>query len=936
MISINTKYRMKMFTLIRHFVLVTILFTLPYSSIFAQSVTVSSTNRGMVQTEMPLSPVEAEDYGKWEQLSAGVLSPYGKWIAYQIRRVNEENELRVHNLEKRTLTVYPYGAGAVFSDDGTWMAYTISHSEQERKKLESQKKPVRNKLGIINLDTGDKSIIDNIASFSFSGDGAYIVMKSYKPEGAAGDGVNIILRDLSTGVDMGFGNISEYAWQEAGTILAMIIDAEGKTGNGVRIYDPSDNRIRTLVSESTRFTGLQWREKEDDLAVLQEIEDELYEDPTHKVLAWSNLAGDTQSMVFNPAEVSNFPGDTRVVSSRNLAWSDDGMSIFFGTQDWVRKPGKSDDSDDETDDEETANVEIWHSKDVNVIPEQKLRAERFRNRNFLAVWHMENNKIIQLGDELTENVSLIEGDIHAVGTDDTPYEFSGMFGRSYVDMYIIDVASGDKTKIKEKIQYNFGSSPGGKYLLYLEKDDFWTYNIQTKTHTNITSKIRTSFINKEYDHPVEQKPAFGRAGWTEDDNAVLLYDKYDIWQVPMDGNKATNLTNGEKDKIRHRYVSLDRDEEFIDILKPYYVSTYGEWSKNSGYSVVTGGDDVSSLVWQDNNVGRLIKAEKAEVFAYVAQDFDDSPDYFTVTGDWAETRQVSETNPFQKDYAWGRSELIEYKNSQGRNLQGALYYPAGYEEGKSYPMIVYIYEFLSQNVHRYVTPSERSTYNTSVFTSKGYFVLQPDIVFKIRAPGRSSISTIESAVKKVLKTGMIDPERLGLMGHSWGGYQTAFGVTQTDIFAAGVAGAPLTNFFSMYGSVFWNSGVPETGHFETGQERMDVPFWEDVDAYIKNSPVFSVENLNTPLLMEFGDKDGSVDWHQGLEYYNAARRAGKDLVMLVYPGENHSVRKKANQIDYHHRILEWFGHYLNGEPAPKWISEGLSYVDQQKANKNGG
>ncbi len=180
---------------------------------------------------------------------------------------------------------------------------------------------------------------------------------------------------------------------------------------------------------------------------------------------------------------------------------------------------------------------------------------------------------------------------------------------------------------------------------------------------------------------------------------------------------------------------------------------------------------------------------------------------------------------------------------------------------------------------------------------------------------------------------MIDPSRLGLIGHSWGGYETSFVSTRSDLFAAAVAGAPLNNFFSMYGSIFWNTGIPETEHFEVGQERMEVPFWEDVDAFIRNSPIFGIQNLKTPLLMAFGDKDGSVDWHQGIEMYNAARRAGKQFVLLVYPGENHHVLRKPNQIDYHRRILEWFDHYLRGAEAPKWITEGVPYLEQQKEKK---
>jgi dipeptidyl aminopeptidase/acylaminoacyl peptidase len=299
--------------------------------------------------------------------------------------------------------------------------------------------------------------------------------------------------------------------------------------------------------------------------------------------------------------------------------------------------------------------------------------------------------------------------------------------------------------------------------------------------------------------------------------------------------------------------------------------------------------------------------------------------------DLADARQVTATNVFQEDVSWGRSSLVDFRTSRGERLQAALFQPAGYVAGKKYPMIVYVYERLSQGVHSYSVPSERSPYNPAVFTAQGYFVLQPDIVFRPRDPGLAAVDCVTSAVKAALATGMIDPARVGLVGHSWGGYEASFIPTQTDMFAASIAGAPITNLLSFYGAIHWNEGLPEPAHFETGQARMDVPFWMDLPAYIRNSPTLFVNRLKTPMLIFFGDKDGTVDFRQGVEMYNYARRAGKQLVMLVYANENHSAREKPNQVDYHRRILQWFGHYLKGEPAPDWIEKGLSVIDAEKA-----
>jgi len=189
------------------------------------------------------------------------------------------------------------------------------------------------------------------------------------------------------------------------------------------------------------------------------------------------------------------------------------------------------------------------------------------------------------------------------------------------------------------------------------------------------------------------------------------------------------------------------------------------------------------------------------------------------------------------------------------------------------------------------------------------------------------------AVKQVIAKGAVDTAKVGIIGHSWGGFDASFLATHTDVFAAAVAGAPITNLVSNYGNFHWSNGIAETDHIETGQQRMEVPIYEDLQAYIRNSAVFGVPTMKTPLLMSVGDADGTVFWHQGLELYNIARRAGKNVVLLAYAGEDHGLRKKANQIDYHHRIQEWFDHYLKGDPAQPWITNGVSVLEREKQLK---
>ena len=290
---------------------------------------------------------------------------------------------------------------------------------------------------------------------------------------------------------------------------------------------------------------------------------------------------------------------------------------------------------------------------------------------------------------------------------------------------------------------------------------------------------------------------------------------------------------------------------------------------------------------------------------------------------------MSKLNPFLSNYAWGRSELIEYKNAAGERLQGALFYPANYEPGKKHPMVVYMYEKLSDGLHSFRIPSERDYYNAQPFLQNGYLFLTPDITFKPREPGLSVADCVGAAVKKVVDMGVADAAKVGTVGHSWGGFDSAFLATHTKLFAASVAGAPITNLVSNYGNHHWTQGIAETDHIETGQQRMEVPLYEDLQAYIRNSALFNVQNMTTPLLIEVGDADGTVFFHQGVELYNVARRAGKNVVLIVYAGEDHGLRKKPNQMDYQQKILAWFGHYLKAEPAQQWITEGEPYLQHQ-------
>jgi dipeptidyl aminopeptidase/acylaminoacyl peptidase len=891
----------------------------------------------------PPAPLSPADFGKWESLNWGTLAPDGRWLAVQVGRVGGEDELRIQRLGTDSVVVIPYGSGATFSNDGRWVTYSVGRSEEERKRLTQQDRTPEPRLGILDLARGDTTVVTGVAGAAFSHDGRFVAMRRFVgPRAAANEarGADLVVRDLRSGTDTNFGNVGSFAWQDGGGLLAMTVEATGRAGNGVRIWDPGTGVLRVLDSAPADYRGLAWRPESGDLVVLRAVEDTTRDGATHEVMVWRAVDGRTRAFRLDPAARSDFPADTRITELLQPAFADHGDAIYLTVRPWPLKDEEEagngvtgNGAANAGTGADTAGVEVWHSRDVDIIPRQKLTAARDRERGHTAIWHLGADRFVQLGDPALDEVQRVGGDRIAVGLDETPHQLDRMFGPRFQNVYVIDTGTGERRRVIERVEYFFGASPEGRYLLYLRDDHYRVYDVARDRDVEITRSLPTSFVNLDSDLTVAQKPPYRFAGWTTGDRSVLINDRYDVWEVRPDGSGGRRLTDGQADSTVYRYarVGWDERQRAIDPRARAYYNITGEWSKRNGYAVAPRLDrPAERAIWLDASVGRLDRARDADVHVYTVESFDVSPDYYFARGGLANGSQVTRTNPFQSDYLWGRSELVEFENAHGRRLQGALFYPADYEPGRQYPMITYVYETRSWAVHRYAVPSERNAYNPAVWTAQGYFVFQPDIVYRERQPGVSAVEAIVPAVEKVLETGMIDPDRIGLIGHSWGGYQAAFVPTQTDMFAASVAGAPLTELISMYLSIYWNTGDTDARIFEISQGRMEVPPWEDLDAYMANSPVFHIQSLNTPMLVAFGDEDGAVDWHQGIVLYNAARRAGKDLVLLVYEGENHGLARKPNQIDYHRRINEWFAHYLKGEPAPPWIETGVPYIQQQE------
>jgi dipeptidyl aminopeptidase/acylaminoacyl peptidase len=880
----------------------------------------------------------------------------------------------------------PAGAALAFSDDSKWLAFTIAPTRQEAQRLRRQRRPVENSVGLVNLATGEKVEFPKIRRFAFSGESSgWIALYRYGPDtgGAGGGGApaagggrggrggagaggaapstrprgaDLILRELATGSEISIGNVADFDFNRQGTFLAWTIDATDQIGNGVQIRDLRAGTVTSLDTGKAWYERLSWADKGDALAVLKGTEDRVYRDRFYSVAGFTGFgSGPPSKTSYDPAKDKTFPAGMTISSNRDPRWTEDRSALLFG----IHTPRKRDPNEpaegqgrggrgggaqggEETQneagaDEERVNLVLWHWQDKRLQSMQQVQEQRDRSFNYLAVYHVAQNRFVRLADDEVRSVDLTPGDKWALGTDEREYELMGnLDGRRYADSYAINVGTGERKLAGKRIRWSNTPSPDGTMLLFYNDGHYYTYSLPTGQTRNITELVPTSFVDTEDDHN-NVKPPIRPIDWAADSKSVLLYDNWDIWQVPVGAGAAVNLTgNGKKEGIRYqRTIQVEPrepGERGVDLSKPVFVSAYGEWTKKNGIARLDPGRPGAQMVfWGDEGYGRLSKAKNADIYLYTRDTTLTPAEYYVTDSTLKPGTKITNFVAQQEPFHWSSGAMIvNYTSEKGDKLQGALYLPANYEKGKSYPTIVQIYEKLSQGMNRYAGPSANG-YNRAVYTSNGYAVFNPDITYRINDPGMSAVWCVVPAVKAAIATGVVDPKRIGLHGHSWGGYQTSFLITQTDLFAAAVAGAPLTNMISMANLIYKNTGGSNEAIFESSQGRFrGGPWGENFEAYVRNSPVVFATRVKTPLVILHNDQDGAVDFTQGVEYYNVLRRLQKPVVMLEYPGENHGLRREANQRDYTVRMKEFFDHYLQGAPAPDWWKDGVPRLDMEE------
>lgn len=840
-----------------------------------------------------------------------VLPTYAQTREARIKKVKREDmpkdTLGIYTLTTRDLVKIVDVKSFKMPEKGSgWVAY---HKEKE--------KPVRDTTrtnGNNRPSNGDSTDFDNIFSLA-----------DENGKAKRGEGTTLVLRNLRTGAETSFKFVSDYMFDENGTVLAIASVGNDSTEKaGITLYDlktESPNRISTgaityksmtFNNEGTKFAFLADR----DITDAKQRYFDLY--------VWEGR-GDSAIVVASRSN-SAMPQGWMVSDNGTVSFTKNSSRLLFGT---APIPAAVDTTIIEID---MAKLDIWHWQDKELQPMQLVNLDREKRRSYTAMIRLRDKAMIQLANENMATISIpVDGEADfAVGFDDANYRLaSSWLGSSARDVYMINLTNGQRDLLHKEFFGTPQVSPQGNFLYWYNSADrnWYAQDVKTRTLVNLTESAGVNFFNEMHDTPNEPG-SYGAMGWTAKDEAFLVYDKFDVWRTDPNGKKAPeNITSGHgrQNNIRYRYQRVDADEKFIDLSKPVMYNTFNTVSKFQGWARQTRPISTPNMLWEGPYTATVsAKAKNADVLLINRGNFSELPELYETTLNFTTWAAKSNTNPQAANYQWGTAELTKWISSDGVPLEGILYKPENFDPNKKYPMMIYFYETHSDGLYRPMSPApSASTVNIPLFVSRGYLVFTPDIVYSEGYPGRSAENSIIPGTHSIVAKGFVDEKKIAIQGQSWGGYQVAHLVTKTNMFAAAGAGAPVSNMTSAYGGIRWQTGMSRMFQYEKTQSRIGGTLWERPLYYLENSPLFKVPDINTPLLIMHNDNDGAVPWYQGIEMFVAMRRLSKPSWMLNYNGEAHNLVQRVNRKDLSIRLSQFFDHYLLDAPMPKWMADGV-------------
>ena len=925
-------------------------------------------------------PLTQDTYDLWRTIQQPALSPDGRWAVYTVtptvgdgdlvaRATGGATEYRVPRgwtgrpLTSVTGTPFRVQEARITSDS----RYVIFLRYPAKSSMDSVRPRAgargrapdqpKNALAILALGDGQVTSIERVRGFELARDGGRFVAYQVDADttatvggrgagagnaAARGDsarpaarrkdsGASLVLRELATGTEVRVDGVTNFAMDDGERwLLYSTTGADSLHTDGVFVRQLATGAVTPLKIATGNYRSLAIDEAGTQAAFVTDADEWSTERP-RQTLYHASLAGTKSKPGPQPATVAvqaGAVGEGMQIAERGAVdFVKQGGVVRFGVS---HVPLDSIPADSLAD---KAVLDLWSWRDARPQPMQRLQAGRDRTRSFTAVYHVATRQMRRLANDSMPDAQLSDDGRTALLVTGVPYEMDAITGDDGNDIVVVNTVTGASRQVATKVQGRPQLSPGARFAAWWEKGAWRVHEVASAKTRDLTSAIPgVSFDRETNDTPDEPSP-WGIAGWTNGDGRVLVYDRYDIWELdPLGVAAPRNLTDGvgRREDLTFRLVDLDPEERFYDARQPLLLRAFDNGSKQAGFyrDRVGAASEPERLVMAAKSWPVIQKARNAEQYLVARADYREFPDLWTGTS-FDALRRLSDAMPEQKEYSWGDVELVKWLNGDGVPLEGLLYKPEGFDPAKKYPMIVYFYEQLADGLNNYTRPAGRNIINAPVYTSLGYLVFMPNIHYTPGYPGPSATKSIVPGVQSLIARGIADPKRLGIAGQSWGGYQTAYIITETNLFAAAVPNATVVNMTSAYGGIRWESGVERAiVMYEHGQSRIGGSLWEYPERYIENSPLFKLDRVTTPVLFMANDADGAVPWYQGIEFFVAMRRLQKEAYLVVYNGEAHNPRKYANQKDIDRRMQEFFAAKLLGAPQPDWMTRGIPFLEK--------
>lgn len=882
-----------------------------------------------------------EDIMKFKNIQNPQISNDGKWLVYTIKYDRGDGEVLIQGIDTNLKYNVPRGNRPVISKNSQWVAMTVLPKEIDVENKEKNK--TSNGLAIVNLQNGKITNIEDVKSFSISNDSRWIFYNQNltdtkkggdKENKAVQSTYNLIIRQLDTESEVNIPDVSNYSVDSSAQALAYsVYDTKGNR-NGLYIIDLKKSSLPFKIDGGSKavYSNLQWHDRNGMLGFISGFEKDDEEAPDSCSL---NIWDLTQQRLIKAVTPQSYPNDWYLPFVNEISWSDDAKRLFFGFKPLKEKvTSEKDEKYNDTNfyDVNTiikkADIDIWHWNDPRIKTNEKNVWNKEKDFVYKSVYFLETNSYIQLADEELPNIIVNDNPDFAIGYNDRKYLKEITWDGTYFDLYAVSLKVGTRKLLATRNEELGFLSPAGKFIVFYRDRNWFLYDCNLDTTINLTSRINNPFYDEDNDLPKEPG-SYGIAGWTERDDAVLIYDKYDIWKFYTGrgyGYLNQTAAEGRFNEISFRIKNLDPDRKYFNVTENLLVSGTFEKLKKTGifiFDLTTLGLD--KIFDDDKKYTIIAKAKNTGDVIYYRESYDEYPDVWIADSLFKKYRRLTDITPEMSDYYWGKTELINWRSYDGDTLDGFFIKPGNFNPSKKYPVIVYFYEKFSHLLYDFNQPMINHRPCFPLYTAEDYILFLPDVKYKIGNPGRSAINCILPGLRRLFQYDFVDSNSVGIIGHSWSGYQTSYMITQTNLFKAAVAGAPVGNMTSAYSGIRHESGLARQFQYEKQQSRIGGNLWDSLDSYIRNSPVFQAPNVRTPLLIMFGDEDQAVPWEQGIELYLAMRRLNKNCIFLQYRDEPHWPNKYHNRLDYAIRTKEFFDHYLLKKPAPDWIINGVKY-----------